>query len=107
MASHALWLKNFVFILGLVDSISRPLKIYCDDSSTIFFTKNNRTTTTSKHIMIKFLVIREMVENENFLIEHILIEDMLVEPLTKGLRFIVFIKYVENIGVVKSFNIIG
>ena len=41
-----------------------------------------------------------MVGNGEILVEHIVIEDMLANPLTKGLRPIVFIKHVENIGVV-------
>jgi len=28
---HALWLRNFVLRLGIVDSIARPLRIYCDN----------------------------------------------------------------------------
>ena len=49
IATHAMWLKNFIF-----DSIFKPLKIYCDNNSTVFFIKNNKTIFASKHIRIKF-----------------------------------------------------
>lgn len=35
-ATHSMWLKNFISALGIVDSISRPLKIFCDNSSAVF-----------------------------------------------------------------------
>jgi hypothetical protein len=104
-AAHSMWLKNFISALGIVDSISRPLKIYCDNSSAVFFTKNNKTTSASKHIRIKFLVVREMVENNEIEVEHISTEEMTADPLTKGLRPVIFAKHVENMGIVKSFNI--
>ena len=100
-------MRNFVSALGIVDSIAKPLTIYCDNSSTISFTKNNRTTSASKHINIKFLVVREMVENGEVLVEYIRTEDMLADPLTKGLRPIVFVKHVENMVLVRSTWLVG
>ena len=38
---HAIWLRNFVSGQHVVDSIMRPLRIYCDNSATIQFSKNN------------------------------------------------------------------
>ena len=34
---HGLWLRNFISGLGIVDSISKPLRIYCDNSAAVFF----------------------------------------------------------------------
>ncbi|XP_040999737.1 secreted RxLR effector protein 161-like [Juglans microcarpa x Juglans regia] len=34
---HGLWLRNFISGLGVIDSIARPLRIYCDNSSAVFF----------------------------------------------------------------------
>lgn len=97
-AAHSMWLKFFILALGIVDSISRPfIKMYCDNSSTVFFTKNNKTTSASKHTRIKFLVVREMVEIEEIDVEHISTKEMIANPLTKGLRPITFTKHVENI----------
>jgi len=33
---QANWLRNFISGLGVVDS-AKPLKIYCDNSATVFF----------------------------------------------------------------------
>ncbi|RVW29447.1 Retrovirus-related Pol polyprotein from transposon TNT 1-94 [Vitis vinifera] len=47
---HAMWMRNFVSALGVVDSISRPLKLFCDNSATVAFSKNTRSISRSKHI---------------------------------------------------------
>lgn len=46
--SHGVWIKSFISGLRVMDSISRPLRIYCDNS-----TKNNKSGSRSKHIDIK------------------------------------------------------
>ena len=49
---HAIWLRNF--ISALVHSIPRPLKLFCDNSATVSFSRNTRSTSRSKHIDVKF-----------------------------------------------------
>jgi len=39
------WLLNFILGLGVVNGISRPLKIYCDNSAAVFFSKNDKRVT--------------------------------------------------------------
>ena len=34
---HGLWLRNFISGLGIVDSIAKPQRIYCDNSIADFF----------------------------------------------------------------------
>ena len=40
--SHDVWSKSFVFGLRVVDSISRLLKLYCDNATMVFMAKNNK-----------------------------------------------------------------
>ncbi|XP_031256963.1 secreted RxLR effector protein 161-like [Pistacia vera] len=56
--SHGVWLKSFIAGLKIMDSISKPLRIYCDNSTAIFMAKNNKSGSRSKHIDIKYLAIR-------------------------------------------------
>ena len=44
-----------------MDSITRPLKLYCDNSVVVFMAKNNKNGSPSEHIDIKYLAIRECV----------------------------------------------
>ena len=61
-SSHGVWLKSFISGLRIVDSISRSLKLYCDNSVAVFMAKNNKSGSRSKHIDIKYLAIRERVK---------------------------------------------
>jgi len=69
--TQALWLRNFVGGLKIVDSITRPIKIFCDNRAAIFFSKNNKSGSRSKHIDIKYLRVRENIKRNKVLIEHI------------------------------------
>ena len=50
---HGLWLRNFISTLGIFDSIAKPLKIYCDNFATIFFSKKGKYLKGSKHVELK------------------------------------------------------
>ena len=69
----------------VVDSISRPLKLYYDNYAAIFMAKNNKSWSRSKHIDIKYLTIREHVKEKKVVIEHVNTELMIADPLTKGM----------------------
>ena len=47
-----------------MDSFSRPLKIFCDNSAAVFLAKNNKSGSQRKHIDIKYLAIREHVKEK-------------------------------------------
>ena len=53
---HTIWLRNFISALEDVHSISRPLELFCDNSATVSFTRNTRSTSCSKHIDVKFFL---------------------------------------------------
>ena len=63
-----------------MDSISRTLRIYCDNSVAVFVAKNNKSDSQIKHIDIKYLAIRERVKDNKVVIEHISIELMIADP---------------------------
>ena len=60
-SNHGIWLRNFVTGLRILCGIEKPLKIYCDNKSVVMYFKNNRSSSKSKHIDIKFLVVKERV----------------------------------------------
>ena len=87
---HAIWLQNFISALGVVDSISRSLKLYCDNSTAVSFSHNTRSTSRSKHIDIEFYFVKEKVVESLITIEHTATSSMLADPLTKGLPIVCF-----------------
>jgi hypothetical protein len=58
---QVVWLKKFILGLRVVDSISKPLTIYCDNKATVFFSHNNKSSGAVKHIDLRYLVVRERV----------------------------------------------
>ena len=95
---HGVWLKNFISGLRIMDSISKPLRIYCDNSAAIFMTKNNKSGSRNKHIDIKYLAIRERVKENKVVVEHVSTELMIADPLTKGMPLFKFKDHVMNMG---------
>lgn len=104
---QAVWLRNFISGLRVVDSISRPITIFCDNSAAVFFSKNNKNLNGSKHIDIKYLIVREKVKEGQTLVEHIDTEEMIADPLTKGLHPKFFKKHVIAMGIVDDFDVLG
>ena len=52
------WLKKFCHNLKIVQEVEKPLKLYCDNQSAVMFANNNRSLKKSKHIDIKYLVVK-------------------------------------------------
>ena len=97
-SSRGVWLKSFISGLRIVDSISKPLKLYCDNSVVVFMAKKNKSGSRSKHIDIKYLAIREHVKEEKVVIEHISTESMIADLLTKGMPPKYFKEHVVQMG---------
>ena len=84
-AGQAVWLKGFIPGLRVVDSISKPLRLYCNNKSTVFYANNNKSSGAAKHIDIKYFVVKDRIQDHTIELEHISTEEMLADPLTKGL----------------------
>ena len=82
---HTIWLRNFILALEVVHSISRPLKLFYDNSAVVYFSRNTRSTSRSKHIDVKFFFVQEKVAESLTSYEHMPTTSILANPLTKGL----------------------
>ena len=101
-SSHALWLRNFVSGLGVVDSIAKPLRIYCDNTATVFFSKNVKFSSGSKHMDLKYLVVKERVQKQQMSIENIRTTLMVADPLTKGLPPKAYLEHLMRMGLLSN-----
>ena len=95
-------LKKFVPRLKVVDSIEKPLKLYCDNKPAVLFAHNNKSSGATKHIDIKFYVVKEQVQDQTICLEHVRTNKMLADPLTKGLRPNVFREHLADMGLRES-----
>ena len=99
---QANWLRNFISELGIVDRITEPLKIYCDNSATIFLSKNDKYSKGVKHMKLKYFVFKEEVQKHRVSIKHISTDLMIVDPLTKGLPPKTFTGHVVNMNILST-----
>jgi len=99
---QAVWLKNFIPGLRVVDSISEPLLLYCDNQPAVFYLSNNKSSVSAKHIDIKYHIVKDRVQDQTIKIEHIGTEFMLADPLTKGLPPSNFRNHVAGMGLLES-----
>ena len=67
---HAIWLQNFISALEVNHSISRPLKLFYDNSAAVSFSMNTRSTSRFKHIDVKFLFVKEKVADSLISVKH-------------------------------------
>ena len=96
----ALWLRNFIFGLDIINSISRPLRTYYDNSTIFFFSKDDKYSKGTKHMDLKYLSVKEEVKKHKMSIEHIGTDTMIADSLTKGLPSKIFIGHVERMGII-------
>ena len=46
----------------LIPYRSKSLRVFCDNSTAVFMAKNNKSGSRNKHIDIKYLAIKEVLE---------------------------------------------
>ena len=105
--TQAIWLRNLIKELTVFDFVDRPIQLYYDNNSTVLFINNNRGLKGSKHMEVKYLTIKEKVQNGDIAVEHISTDDMIADPLTKGLRPCVFDRHVINMGLGVSWDTVN
>ncbi|XP_008385535.1 uncharacterized protein [Malus domestica] len=54
-AMFAIWLRNLVRGLNVMDNIEKPLKLYCDNKAAVFFSKNNKRSLANRLMDMKYL----------------------------------------------------
>ena len=50
-AKEAIWIKNFIFELGVVSSVAGPINFYCDNDGATIQAKELRSHQKSKHVL--------------------------------------------------------
>ena len=62
--TYGLWLRNFISGLGIVGIIAKPLKIYCDNSVAVFFSKKDKYSKGAKLIKFEYSVVKEEIRKQ-------------------------------------------
>ena len=98
-AKEAVWLKNFLKELGVIQSLPKSITVYCDNSGAVANSKEPRSHKASKHIERKYHIIREIVQRGDIQVVKIATENNLADPFTKALSGGTFDRHMEGIGV--------
>jgi hypothetical protein len=88
--------------MKVIDNISRPIMMYCDNEAVVLFASNNTSIGGAKHIDIKYRVVKERIQDQPIQLKHISTKSMLAYPLTKGLPPILFSQHAKNMGLKDS-----
>ena len=79
--NQAIWLRKIMLDLRQVQE--EPTVIYCDNQSAVAMAKNPILHGRTKHIKIKYHVVREVEEKKEVKIVHCLFEEHVTNILTK------------------------
>ena len=88
-----------------MEGVERPLNLFCGNKSVVMYSNNNRSSSKSKFIDIKFFLVKERVQNGQINIEHLGTNSIIAYPLTKGLSPKVFHERTAHMGVLELKNI--
>lgn len=85
----------------------KPLKIFCNNSAAVSFSRNTGSSLRFEHIDIKYLFVREKVVVSHVCVVYAPTEHMLADPLTKGLSPRVFQEHVTHMSLLESFVLLS
>ena len=77
------WIKQL--LKGMKEEIIEPVILYCDNTSAINISKNLLMYTKTKHIAIKYLYLRELVQDKEVKIEYVNTKEKIIDIFTKAL----------------------
>lgn len=100
MATHTacqkiLWAQNVLTELGFIESV--PTTLYQDNQSTIRLILHKGNSGRTKHIALRYNMIRECVQNNHITIEYLPTDEMVADTLTKPLGAVLFSQHQARI----------
>jgi len=97
-AKEAIWMKKFIFELGMVPSIKELVPLLCNNNEVIAQAKEPRSHQKSKHILRSYHLIREIIERGDVKIEKVDGKENATYPFTKALGIKEFDKHKWELG---------
>ena len=90
-----MWAQNLLRELQFLSSI--PTTLFQDNMSTIRLILHKGNSGRTKHIALRFNMIRECVKDNNITIEYLQTDKMVADTLTKPLGAVLFQAHQERI----------
>ena len=99
VAKKAVWLKKFLYNLGVVRMEQVPITLFCDNSGAVTQSNDPRNHKKGKHIERKYHIIRDIITRGDVVVAKIESANNLADPFTKALPQRTFESHLEGIGV--------
>jgi hypothetical protein len=84
-AKEGVWMRRFLIELGVFPNTSSPLNLHCDNNGVIPQAKEPRNHQKNKHVLRKFHLIREFINQDEIKMCKIHTDLNVADPLTKAL----------------------
>nr|GEV45616.1 hypothetical protein [Tanacetum cinerariifolium] len=82
-SKEAVWVRKFIFVLGVVSIIKEPISMYCDNTGAIAIANESGITKGARHFRAKVNYLREFIEYGDIKLEKVHTDDNLIDPFTK------------------------
>nr|GFC17469.1 hypothetical protein [Tanacetum cinerariifolium] len=86
-SKEAVWVRKFIYGLGVIPTIEEPISMYCDNTRAITIANEPGITKGARHFRANVYYLREVIEYGNEKLEKVHTDDNLVDPFTKELAF--------------------
>ncbi|GJX42204.1 zinc finger, CCHC-type containing protein [Tanacetum coccineum] len=85
-SKEAIWIRKFIYRLGVVPTNKEPITMYCDNTRAITIANESGITKGTRHYRAKVHYLREVIELGDVKIEKVHTYDNLADPFTKALH---------------------
>nr|GEX82869.1 hypothetical protein [Tanacetum cinerariifolium] len=103
---EAVWVRKFIFRLGVVPTIEEPIRMFCDNTGAIAIANESGITKGARHFHAKVHYLRDIIEYGNIKLEKVHPYDNLANPFTKALAFPKHSEHTRNIGMLPTCSLI-
>nr|GEX56534.1 hypothetical protein [Tanacetum cinerariifolium] len=96
-SKEAIWVRKFIYGLGVVPTIEEPISMYCDNTGAIAISNELGITKAARRFRAKVHYLREVIEYGDVKLEKVHTDDNLADPFTKALAFLKHSEHTWNI----------
>ncbi|GJX45004.1 retrotransposon protein, putative, ty1-copia subclass [Tanacetum coccineum] len=101
-SKEVVWVRKFIFGLGVVPIIEEPIHMYCDNTGAITIANESGITKGARHFRAKVHYLREVIEYGDIKLEKVHTDDNIADPFTKALAFPKHSEHTRNIGILPA-----
>ncbi|GJR64073.1 hypothetical protein Tco_0010138 [Tanacetum coccineum] len=84
-AMEAIWIRKFISGLGIVPTINEPIRMFCNNSATLYFANEPGVQKGARHYHRRYHYVRESIALGEIIFLKVHTDDNLADPFTKAL----------------------